>query len=186
MNNHLRRQSSSPLEPGGAPKFTMAPKIKQQPDGTIQFTCELQADPKPTLNWFKNGTPVKAGGRIKIDVQEDGDYYAIYLDIKDAGDADAGKFEIQAKNKFGEASSTITLNFEGKIRLLNCPIAACVRVCVVRCAAIGDGIDNKQTAESESESVRALSLLHNLSKVLNNGNRLCQRLTVKKIAFNRQ
>lgn len=146
MNNHLRRQSSSPLEPGGAPKFTMAPKIKQQPDGTIQFTCELQADPKPTLNWFKNGTPVKAGGRIKIDVQEDGDYYAIYLDIKDAGDADAGKFEIQAKNKFGEASSTITLNFEGKIRLLNCPIA----VCVVRCAAIGDGIDNKQTAESES------------------------------------
>ncbi|XP_030829655.1 twitchin isoform X2 [Strongylocentrotus purpuratus] len=100
-------------KPGGAPKFTMAPKIKQQPDGTIQFTCELQADPKPTLNWFKNGTPVKAGGRIKIDVQEDGDYYAIYLDIKDAGDADAGKFEIQAKNKFGEASSTITLNFEG-------------------------------------------------------------------------
>ncbi|XP_041468950.1 twitchin-like isoform X3 [Lytechinus variegatus] len=100
-------------KPGGAPKFTMAPKIKQQPDGTIQFTCELQADPKPTLNWFKNGTAVKAGGRIKIDVQEDGDYYAIYLDIKDAADADAGKYEIQAKNKFGEASSTITLNFEG-------------------------------------------------------------------------
>ncbi|XP_071479592.1 twitchin-like [Diadema antillarum] len=100
-------------KPGGAPKFTMAPKIKQQPDGTIQFTCELQADPKPTLSWFKDGKPVKAGGRIKIDVQEDGEYYAIYLDIKDAADADAGKYEIQAKNKFGEASSTITLNFEG-------------------------------------------------------------------------
>ncbi|XP_038051694.1 twitchin-like [Patiria miniata] len=98
----------------GAPSFTMQPKIEQSPDGrNLTFQCELTADPKPTLTWFKDDVPLAAGGRYTMNVEPDDNVYFLTLGIADVSAKDAGKYKIMAKNEHGDAKSTIDLNFEG-------------------------------------------------------------------------
>ena len=47
---------------GGAPSFTQKPAIVQA-EGKIIFECKLNANPKPTLTWFRDDTQISEGGK---------------------------------------------------------------------------------------------------------------------------
>ncbi|XP_022091183.1 twitchin-like isoform X3 [Acanthaster planci] len=98
----------------GAPSFTMQPKIEQSSDGrNLTFQCELTADPRPTLTWYKDDVPLATSGRIKMNVEQDDNIFFLTLGITDVSAKDAGKYKIVAQNEHGDAKSTIDLNFEG-------------------------------------------------------------------------
>lgn len=52
---------------GIAPTFAKKPAIRQEDDGKrLLFECRIQADPKPSVTWSHNGTPVKESSRHKV------------------------------------------------------------------------------------------------------------------------
>ncbi|XP_072021853.1 twitchin-like isoform X7 [Amphiura filiformis] len=101
---------------GGAPSFTMKPRIEQSDDGRkLTFHCELTADPKPELTWFKGEKQLSPGPRHKMitKASEGKGFYTVDLNITDVSTTDGGNYKVVAKNEHGEAKSTIELNFEG-------------------------------------------------------------------------
>lgn len=57
---------------------------------------------------------IKEGGRHKISLDEDQSlYHMAKLEIKDVKDSDRGEYRAIAKNKHGEGTAKINLNFEG-------------------------------------------------------------------------
>ncbi|XP_029656666.2 disorganized muscle protein 1, partial [Octopus sinensis] len=77
--------------------------------------CQLSADPKPTIEWFRDDTKLAAGGNITMRMDPKGPKaYALTLEIKNVGNADAGSYKIVAKNDLGESNATIKLNFDSK------------------------------------------------------------------------
>ncbi|UYV79454.1 unc-22 [Cordylochernes scorpioides] len=106
-------------EDGGKyqPAFIGKPLIKPSPDFTkVTFECKLEADPKPTIQWFHNGKPVKDSARQKygLAVQKDKSYL-VTLDIQNLSSEDGGTYKALAKNSAGESTATINLNLEGEI-----------------------------------------------------------------------
>lgn len=54
---------------GISPTFSKKPSIRQEDDGKrLLFECRIQADPKPTITWFHNGTKVVASNRHKVNM----------------------------------------------------------------------------------------------------------------------
>lgn len=52
---------------GIAPTFSKKPAIRQEEDGKrLLFECRIQADPKPTVTWWHNATPVLESPRHKV------------------------------------------------------------------------------------------------------------------------
>lgn len=52
---------------GIAPTFAKKPAIRQEDDGKrLLFECRIQADPKPSVTWSHNGTPVQESSRHKV------------------------------------------------------------------------------------------------------------------------
>ncbi|UYV79452.1 unc-22 [Cordylochernes scorpioides] len=102
-------------EDEGKPAFIGKPLIKPSPDFTkVTFECKLEADPKPTIQWFHNGKPVKDSARQKygLAVQKDKSYL-VTLDIQNLSSEDGGTYKALAKNSAGESTATINLNLEG-------------------------------------------------------------------------
>lgn len=107
-----QEQQAAP-EKGTAPSFTMKPKMSQSDDGSkLTIECELSADPRPDIEWTRNQTILKDGGRYKLRMKEDGNFYHLMLEITDVNEDDGGEFKIVAKNSLGTATNTIKLNFE--------------------------------------------------------------------------
>lgn len=99
---------------GAGPNFIQKPQIKQE-QNKIVFECKLTADPKPTITWLQGNKPLTAGGRFKTSHVVDKNTHTISLEITDVGIQDGGEYKVLAKNNFGEATATITLNLEGRI-----------------------------------------------------------------------
>ncbi|XP_069132541.1 twitchin-like isoform X9 [Argopecten irradians] len=96
-----------------APRFTQKPVLKQEDGGKrLVFQCTLEASPKPSIQWFQGTTPVPESDRIRMRVESaGGSKYNIMMDIIGVTQADAGAYKVVAKNKLGEVSASINLNF---------------------------------------------------------------------------
>lgn len=99
---------------GVAPNFTTKPSTRQVGKNLV-MECQLTAEPKPSLEWFRDDAPIKSGGRITIIAESKGPQtYLLKLEIKDVANGDAGNYKVIAKNELGESNATIKLNFDSK------------------------------------------------------------------------
>lgn len=99
-----------------APRFTQKPSLKQEDNGNkLVFQCALEASPKPEINWFRGQTPLQESDRIKMRVDNaGGNTYNVAMDITGVTQQDGGSYKVVAKNKLGEMSASINLNFNGE------------------------------------------------------------------------
>lgn len=73
------------------------------------------ADPAPTIEWYHKTTKVLEDSRHKFGLITDKQHQIATLTIRDVVAGDGGLYKAVAKNKHGEGSATIDLNFdEGK------------------------------------------------------------------------
>ncbi|KAG1672460.1 Disorganized muscle protein 1 [Nymphon striatum] len=106
---------SDDLPAGGAkPTFTEKPVIRQSDDfNKIIFECRLVADPTPTISWRHAGQEVTDGGRFKYVISSDKHNHIVKLEISSVENEDGGEYKVFAKNKHGQGSANINLNFQG-------------------------------------------------------------------------
>ena len=100
---------------GSRPVFLQKPSIQQVGD-KIVLECKLTADPKPTTQWMLNNKIIvfAPNSRLTPKLRSDGSNHTLSLEISSVSMADAGEYRAVAKNELGEATATITLNFEGE------------------------------------------------------------------------
>jgi hypothetical protein len=101
-----------------APRFTKPPAIRQSPDDStrLYLECQVQGTPKPDVTWFQNETKLsptstKHKQTIKLATGND---YDVTLEIVDLGPTDAGTYKIVVKNKAGEVTANVSLNFSNE------------------------------------------------------------------------
>ncbi|XP_058812495.1 twitchin isoform X5 [Topomyia yanbarensis] len=106
---------------GFKPAFTERPVTRQSDDGkNIIFECRCIGDPKPTYTWYHEKSEVQMGGRFQSEVEEDQNHcYLIRFTIKDVKQLDRGVYNFLAKNKHGDSTATINLNFDSSAKLVN-------------------------------------------------------------------
>ena len=99
-----------------APRFTQKPVLKQEDGGKrLVFQCALEASPKPDIAWFRGTTSLSPSDRIRMRVDGSGGAsYTVVLEILGVAQSDAGTYKVTAKNRLGEVSASINLNFSGK------------------------------------------------------------------------
>ena len=97
--------------------FLQKPAIRQVGD-KIVLECKLTADPKPLVSWILNNQPISfgPGSRLTSKLWSEGSTHTLTLEIAQVSMSDAGEYKAYAKNDLGEATATITLNFEGEGR----------------------------------------------------------------------
>jgi len=98
-----------------APRFTKPPAIRQIPtDPTrLYFECQVQGTPKPDVTWFQNDaklSPTSSKHKQTVKVAT-GNNYDVTLEITELGPNDAGTYKIVVKNKAGEVTANVNLNF---------------------------------------------------------------------------
>ena len=75
----------------------------------------LISSPKPDVVWFREDVTIVEDSRTRINVNEDGkNQYSVILELNDVVETDAGLYKVKAKNKYGEVSASINLNFSRK------------------------------------------------------------------------
>jgi hypothetical protein len=98
-----------------APRFTKPPAIRQSPDDAtrLYLECQIQGTPKPDVTWFQNDQKLSiTSNKHKQTIQlATGTNYDVTLEIIDLGADDAGTYKILAKNKAGEVTANVNLNF---------------------------------------------------------------------------
>lgn len=99
-----------------APRITLKPQLKQEDNGNkLIFHCEIEAHPKPDIKWFKENIAISESARIKMRVEDKSDkLFALFLEIDNLTSDDSGQYKVNAKNRLGEVSASIALNFAGK------------------------------------------------------------------------
>ncbi|KAL3314215.1 immunoglobulin-like and fibronectin type III domain containing 1 [Cichlidogyrus casuarinus] len=94
------------------PKFLDKPKIRKEGKNVI-FEVNLQAEPKPEIQWSRDGHDVNHGGRYKVTCVTNGNDHKLALEVSELTAADGGEYQVFAKNKFGDSVATIHLNIGG-------------------------------------------------------------------------
>ncbi|XP_014065781.1 peroxidasin isoform X2 [Salmo salar] len=85
------------------PVFTNAPRDVTVESGTdVQIPCRAQGQPEPVLTWNKDGIQVTESGKFHIAPEG-------FLEVKDVGLADGGRYECVARNPIGYQSATMVL-----------------------------------------------------------------------------
>ena len=101
-----------------APRFTKPPAIRQSPDDAtrLYLECQVQGTPKPDVTWFQNDTKLSATSTKHIQTIKvaTGDNYDVTLEVTELGPNDAGTYKIVVKNKTGEISANVNLNFSNE------------------------------------------------------------------------
>lgn len=100
-----------------APSFTQKPQLRQEDDGNrLIFECQLLSSPIPEIEWYRSDELLKQDSRTTYKIQSIGDNkFTVVLDLDDVVEADAGLYKVKAKNKMGEVSASINLNFSRKL-----------------------------------------------------------------------
>jgi hypothetical protein len=95
-----------------APRITIKPSLKQEDNGNkLIIHCEIQASPKPDIKWFKENFHILESDHIQSKVVQNGNNYGIYLTIDSITSDDSGQYKVVAKNRLGEVSASIAINF---------------------------------------------------------------------------
>ncbi|CAF4918718.1 unnamed protein product [Rotaria sp. Silwood1] len=101
-----------------APRFTKPPAIRQSPDDPtrLYFECQVQGTPKPDITWFQNENKISTTSTKHKQTfnTATGNNYDVVLEITDLGPNDAGTYKIIVKNKAGEVTANVTLNFSNE------------------------------------------------------------------------
>lgn len=99
-----------------APRFTQKPALRQEDNGQkLVFHCVLEASPKPDIAWFIGTTPLQDTARTRMRTEPaGGSAYNVILEIIGVAQSDAGSYKVVAKNRLGEVSASINLNFSGE------------------------------------------------------------------------
>ncbi|KAK6307082.1 hypothetical protein J4Q44_G00222300 [Coregonus suidteri] len=85
------------------PVFTNAPRDVTVESGTdVQIPCRAQGQPEPVLTWNKDGVQVTESGKFHIAPEG-------FLEVKDVGLADSGRYECVARNPIGYQSASMVL-----------------------------------------------------------------------------
>lgn len=98
-----------------APRITVKPSLQQLDNGNkLEFHCQIEASPKPEIKWSKENAQIAESARVKSRVEPKGNnLYDLYLVIDNLTSDDSGQFKVSAKNRLGEVSAAIALNFAG-------------------------------------------------------------------------
>ncbi|OXB61722.1 hypothetical protein ASZ78_002723 [Callipepla squamata] len=75
--------------------------------GSIIFECQVGGNPKPHVYWKKGGVPLTTGYRYKVSYKRETGECKLEISMTFADDA--GEYTIVIRNKFGEASATVSL-----------------------------------------------------------------------------
>ena len=96
-----------------APSFVQKPQLRQEDEGNrLIFECQLAGNPKPDVLWFREDARITEDDRTYIRVVEKTkNNFAVILELNDVVETDAGLYKVKAKNKYGEVSASINLNF---------------------------------------------------------------------------
>ena len=99
-----------------APTFTKKPSIREEDDGNrLVFECQLNANPRPDIQWFCGNTLVQEDHRVLSRIKEfEPNKYLVVLEVNDVIESDAGTYKVVAKNKRGTVHASINLNFNPK------------------------------------------------------------------------
>ena len=102
-----------------APSFVKKPQLRQEDDGNrLVFECKLAGSPKPDVTWFREDIKIQNDSRTTFKVTEEAkNTYAVILELNDVVESDAGLYKVKAKNKYGEVSASINLNFSREYQL---------------------------------------------------------------------
>uniref|UniRef100_A0A674NMP3 Peroxidasin n=1 Tax=Takifugu rubripes TaxID=31033 RepID=A0A674NMP3_TAKRU len=85
------------------PVFTNTPRDLEVESGKdIHIPCKAKGQPEPVITWNKDGVQVTESGKFHI--SPDG-----YLEVKDVGKADAGRYECVARNPIGYQLASMVL-----------------------------------------------------------------------------
>ena len=85
----------------GAPEFVqLLRSALTSKGGEAVLRCKVKGEPRPTIQWTKQGKPLELSSRITSEYLEDG---SIVLTIRDAVDSDAGEYRCEASNDYGSA-----------------------------------------------------------------------------------
>lgn len=74
---------------------------------TAKITGQVKGIPTPTLTWTKDGEPLEAGGRVKIECKKSGN---LTLSISKVVESDFADYRVTAVNVSGETSACVTLS----------------------------------------------------------------------------
>lgn len=101
-----------------APSFLKKPQLRQEDDGNrLIFECQLLSSPKPEIEWYRSDNLLTENERTKFKIQPIGDNkFTVILELDDVIETDAGLYKVKAKNKAGEVSASINLNFRRKYK----------------------------------------------------------------------
>lgn len=102
-----------------APRITGKPSLKQEDNGNkLIINCEIEASPKPEIKWFKENTQLVDSSRIKSKISngKTNKSFVLELEIDNLTSDDSGMYKVNAKNRLGEVSASIALNFAGKFQ----------------------------------------------------------------------
>lgn len=101
-----------------APSFVKKPQLRQEDDGNrLIFECQLLSSPRPSIEWYRSDTLLVEDARTKFKIQPISDNkFSVVLDLDDVVETDAGLYKVKAKNKLGEVSASINLNFSRKYK----------------------------------------------------------------------
>merc|ERR1719394_2007742 len=112
----LSRESSlADIVEGIPPTFAQRPSTKSAEEGSsVELECRFVAIPEAEVRWFFNKTEIKTSQRVLIENQSDMHMYCSFVKISNVKMEDQGTYEVIAKNREGEATTTLTLNVVAK------------------------------------------------------------------------
>uniref|UniRef100_A0A663F2L8 Obscurin-like protein 1 n=1 Tax=Aquila chrysaetos chrysaetos TaxID=223781 RepID=A0A663F2L8_AQUCH len=94
---------------GGAPRFLAYPRAFTVRSGTdAVLSCQITGDPRPSILWEKDKTPIEPSGRIHVEAK--GDLYSLL--VSRATPQDSGLYVCKAKNSVGATYAAATLKVE--------------------------------------------------------------------------
>ncbi|XP_074884702.1 obscurin-like protein 1 [Buteo buteo] len=94
---------------GGAPRFLAYPRAFTVRSGTdAVLSCQITGDPRPSILWEKDKTPIEPSGRFHVEAK--GDLYSLL--VSRATPQDSGLYVCKAKNSVGATYAAATLQVE--------------------------------------------------------------------------
>uniref|UniRef100_T1JM28 Ig-like domain-containing protein n=1 Tax=Strigamia maritima TaxID=126957 RepID=T1JM28_STRMM len=95
------------------PSFTQKPQPRQEDEGNkLLFECSLLAHPLPEIQWYRGDEKLSENSRTVFRITPiEPRKYMVVLELDNVIETDAGMYKVMAKNKLGEVSASINLNF---------------------------------------------------------------------------
>jgi len=98
-----------------APKFIKKPSLRQEGKAVV-FSCEIEAAPQPTTQWYRDDSALEPSDRLKFGmdpVAGKDNAYTLTMTIDKASGADSGSYKVEVTNAHGKMAASANLNLQG-------------------------------------------------------------------------